>query len=163
DVRVDRPDVATIDISPDARRICYKINGINKSRSLYIRDLDTGKEIELPPHQRELHFVKFSPTGDRLLTVEDYRSNLIRVWDPTTGRLLGELSGHTNSITDHAFSPAGDRFATCSRDQTIRIWDPTNWKLIAVLRGHRGAVQRIAFSPDGQRIASASEDQTVRI
>lgn len=163
DVRIDRPDVATIDISPDARRICYKISGANKSRNLFIRDLETGKEIELPPHQRDLHFVKFSPTGDRLLTVEDYRSNLIRVWNPVTGRLLGELSGHTNSITDHAFSPAGDRFATCSRDQTIRIWNPSNWKLIGVLRGHRGAVQRIAFSPDGKRIASASEDQTVRI
>jgi WD40 repeat protein/tRNA A-37 threonylcarbamoyl transferase component Bud32 len=162
DVRVDRPNVVTIDISTDARRACYQIYGSGKTRRLFVWDLETGKEIELPPHPRDLHFVKFSPTGERLLTVEDYRTNLIRVWDPADGRLLGELSGHTNSITDHAFSPAGDRFATCSRDQTIRIWDPTTWKLIAVLRGHRGAVLRIAFSPDGKRIASASEDQTIR-
>lgn len=155
-----RAGALSIDVSPDARRACYRADD---DKRLFLWDFETGSEIEIPPHRRDLVGIWFSPNGDRLLTVEDYRSNIVRLWRTGDGKLLGEMKGHANAVLTYAFSPDGTRIATGSRDQTVRLWDGADGKLVAILRGHRGAVSQVRFSPDGKRLISGSEDKTVRL
>jgi WD40 repeat protein/tRNA A-37 threonylcarbamoyl transferase component Bud32 len=155
-----RPRATNIDLSPDFRRAFVR----TADETSYLWDLETGREtdVALAVHSK-LRAVTFSPAGDRVLTIEDYRSNAMRLWDSETGRLLCEMEGHANSITSLAFSADGTRLASGSRDQTIGLWDLGTGRRVATLRGHRGWVGAVAFKPDGTRLVSASQDQTVRV
>jgi WD40 repeat protein len=73
------------------------------------------------------------------------------------------LIGHTDGVTDVAFSPDGKRVLTASRDFTARVWDTGAGGLIATLKGHTDVVNSAVFSPDGGRIVTASNDMTARI
>jgi WD40 repeat protein len=132
-------------------------------------ELETGREVaQLNGHEDRSVALQFSPRGDRLITYEQYPSNIIRLWDPNTGRLLATWTGHENQITHLAFSPDGTRIATCSMDRTVRIWNtsdtPTDRDAgaLLVLKGHTGWVSHVTFRPDGKRVVSCSYDRTLR-
>jgi WD40 repeat protein len=83
--------------------------------------------------------------------------------DEDWGPLLQTLEGHTGGVRSVAFSGAGDRLASASRDQTVRVWDAKTGQPLYTLEGHTGEVSSVAFSAAGDRLASASWDQTVRV
>jgi len=78
------------------------------------------------------------------------------LWNTSTGRQLRSFSGHTDSITDLAFSPDGRLLFSASRDVTIMIWDAESGGKLAALIGHTQAAENLAVSPDGSILASTS-------
>jgi WD40 repeat protein/predicted Ser/Thr protein kinase len=72
-------------------------------------------------HAREVFSVTFAPDGGRLFS--GGRDGLLRIWDPDTANLLGELSGHRDYIWCVAVSPDGARLATGSGDGDVRVWE----------------------------------------
>lgn len=77
------------------------------------------------------------------------------VWAPAARERLQTLDGHEGMVTRLAYSPAGDRLASASRDQLIIIWDAASGKRLQTLSGHTSVVTDVAWSPDGTRLASA--------
>jgi WD40 repeat protein len=66
--------------------------------------------------------VVFSPDGSLLVTAGDDDGE-VRLWDPATGRPVGEpLTGHTSGVHAVAFSPDGHLLATASSNGAVRLW-----------------------------------------
>jgi WD40 repeat protein len=88
----------------------------------------------------------------------------IKIWNFKTGRLLKNLTGHTNTIFNLALLLKNRReiLISCSGDKTIKVWNQTNGKLLKTLRGHKGKVYCVCSLPNGN-LASGSLDETIRI
>ncbi len=148
--------------SPDGRHVAARLG----ADTIRVWDVDAGKAvIDLRGPEPIVTFV-YSPDGRRIATGSAWSAGApvaVRVWDATTGELLGTGTGHANEVSTLAFSPDGRAIASGSMDQTIRLWDGQTARPRARLAGHSGFVGAVVFSPDGKRLMSASADQTVRL
>ncbi|KAG5350128.1 hypothetical protein C0989_012527 [Termitomyces sp. Mn162] len=87
----------------------------------------------------------------------------IRVWDPSTGAELQQLTGHKDVVNSVASSPDGTHIVSCSWDKTIQVWDSSTGAELLQLTGHKDGVISVAFSPDGTHIVSCSWDKTIQV
>jgi WD40 repeat protein len=65
------------------------------------------------------------------------------------------LEGHRDRVTSVAFSHAGGRLASASRDHDVRIWNVATGNGVDVFQ-HNTAVRDAEFSPDGRWLVSAA-------
>jgi len=72
-------------------------------------------------HRAEVWSVAFSPDGKHLVC--GGQDKLIRVWDVSTGKELGQFRGHDGTVVGLAFSPDGKFLASTSIDMTGLVWD----------------------------------------
>jgi WD40 repeat protein len=112
--------------------------------------------------------VAFSPDGHYLL--QEGPAHRVKVWDARTGRALGEIGRHDDSIWAMIFSPDGRRLATASNDGTVRVWtwDPARLgemqqPMLTLSALSFGFADRVAFSPDGLRLAAGGDEHTVKV
>merc|ERR1712150_56650 len=89
-----------------------------------------------------------------LWSIEEHRGNFTCVQSH-------RLEGHTDSITQVAFSHDGKYVATGSYDGTARIWDPKNGDLVHVLEGPSKEIEWILWHPKGHAILAGSTDNMV--
>jgi WD40 repeat protein len=87
----------------------------------------------------------------------------VQVWDAATGQVLLTLKGHLCSITSVAWSPAGKRIVSGSRDYTLKVWNAETGQELLTHYGHTHDVQSVAWSPDGKRILSGSGDGMLKV
>lgn len=96
--------------------------------------------------------VELSPDGSTLAVACSDKK--IRLYDSKNLSLLGELSGHTNSVHGLAFSPDGKSLVTTSRDNSIRLWDVATKANLGDLGSHPVTPYNARFSPDGKKVVS---------
>jgi COMPASS component SWD3 len=58
-----------------------------------------------------------------LSIVKSGAEKMIKIWSPFTGELIRNLNGHTQGLSDIAWSADSVYLASASDDTTIRIWE----------------------------------------
>lgn len=86
----------------------------------------------------------------------------VYLWDARNAQCLHHHAGHTQEITDLAFSSTGDLLASAGDDRTARIWDTTNGECLHVLSGFDRRIASLAFHPSRPIVATSSDDGTLR-
>jgi WD40 repeat protein len=83
-----------------------------------------------------------------LLAVGDSEKN-IWLYERVNGRLLRQLTGHTNAIRRLRFSPDGTRLLSTDDDGRLMLWEVASGTLLAVNADHAGAIGGLTFRIDG--------------
>jgi WD40 repeat protein len=73
------------------------------------------------------------------------------------------LRGHSEDVTDVAFSPDGKLLASGGRDGALHVWDVARGVPIATLRKTGAPILGITFSPAGGSVAASGGDRLIRI
>jgi len=87
--------------------------------------------------------------------------SIVRLREASYGKLIHELSGHTNMVRMAAFSPNGEFVVTASEDNTVRLWDSSTGEMLHILSGHTDGVSYVTFY--GPRLVTVSDDNTLRL
>ncbi len=82
---------------------------------------------------------------------------IIRVMDVATGRVVRKLHGHSDRITDVAFSPDGKLLLTSSMDSTVRVYDVPTARCVDWMR-FESPVTSLTFAPTSEYIVTAHVD-----
>ncbi|XP_078168478.1 transducin/WD40 repeat-like superfamily protein [Carex rostrata] len=131
------------------------------------------------PHSRAVSCVKFSPPDGRLLASASL-DKTIAVLDSSTLVTLTTLRGHSEGISDIAFSSDASYLASASDDCTVRLWvlkslpSPPNSnssksressedRCVRTLRGHASYVFCVNFNAQSNLLVSGSFDCTIRM
>jgi WD40 repeat protein len=101
----------------------------------------------------------FSPNAPLLAATEGKR---IVLWDPSTGKRLLTLTGHSELVLALAFDPAGALLASGDSAGEIRVWELATGRAIYTLSGHTHKISALRFAEAGNLI-SAAADGTVRV
>ena len=105
----------------------------------------------------------------RTLLASGGDDEIVRIWDPATGRQQRALEGHAGLVlAAQAFTVGGGRtlLASAGADAAVRVWDPATGKQERMLEGHVGPVTTVcSITVGGGRtlLASAGADAAVRV
>ncbi len=104
--------------------------------------------------------LRFQPGGDRFAVIT-FNSDKALIYDSATWEVLAEISDHTSTISQLAYSPDGSTLITASDDGEIVVRDGKNGSVIKRWTGRQGAVAAMAFHPSGDRIFSAGSESSL--
>jgi WD40 repeat protein len=89
--------------------------------------------------------------------------NSIRLLDVRTGKELGVLRGHSDTVKSVAFRPGGRFLASGSADKSVRVWDTASGKTVRLWKEDSRPVACVAFDGSGSYLAGAGFDGSVRV
>jgi len=118
--------LACCTLSPDCRTLCTRSgNGV-----IQLWELSSWrKRMQMEEKQgfgdrpgRQL--LAYSPDGSVIASV-NRRAGRVNLWDVSTGKQFGSLSGHDQRVNSLEYTPNSCRLLTGSDDTTILSWDMT--------------------------------------
>jgi WD40 repeat protein len=124
-------------------------------------DFSTAKEVQFRQGFTTAKSTQFlvSP-GEAYVAVVEGKN--IKLHNSTTGEVLRQL-GHTDRISNMAFSLDDRYLGAASHDNKIKVWETATGRDCCTFSGHTDSVRCLAFSADGSRMASGGMDNLIRI
>ena len=95
-------------------------------------------------------------SADSRLMAIAYQDDAIRLWDTSTGKLLGTCIGHKQGVRSIAFAPDGKTLATSSDDSTVKFWNVASQQELLTIRQLGATLSGLVFSPDGRMLVGGS-------
>jgi len=145
-----------------------QIASASGDKSVKVWDAASGQEIcTLTGHASGVTSVVFGPDGTMLVSASGNSNWLresfapdrraegeVKLWDANTWQEIRTIKGHTDFVTNIAFSSDGTRFTSASMN-TIKLWDTTTWTEMLSLKGPDLNYFALALSPNGTRLAAS--------
>jgi WD40 repeat protein len=160
--------------SPDGKRFASGAGDLNSGQerndcSVRIWDWVTKQEVAvMRGHNDSVNTCGWSPDGKLLFSgsgsvVYPAKDNNIRIWDSQNFEQVACLEGHTSEIVSCVWTTAGNRFISCSKDETIRLWEIQQVRPSDINGLNRIRTKRVWYSPDWQKIAVIQSDHRLII
>ena len=126
-----------------------------------IVDFITGKnELIFKEHLSDVKSCEWNPY--RNIIVSGGKDQLVEIWDPNSGEVIGTLHLHKNSINRLRFNQNGNWIISGSKDHTVKVSDIRMMKELQIFKGHDSEVNTLAWHPIHEEIfCSAGADQTI--
>lgn len=157
-----------VDVSVDGMIASASADG-----TVRLWNFDTGEEITVLEHDREVYSLTFNPDGTRLATSFgiDQGTGTILIWDTETLELVERLDDvHDGIIYTLDYDNNGTRLVSGGQDTVLRLWDTSDYTLERQLPeapelpntiGHTQTIRDAEFDPFGNAIASTGHDRSV--
>ena len=135
---------------------------IDNNDNLIIWDAKNGETLQT---------ILLNQTGARLLTISPDGSRLaysvqnsIFLLDTNSLKVIQELEGHSENLSDIEFSPDSLLLASGSADGVLKIWQVASGEeQFSVKASDFGWLNDLTFSHDGSKVATAGDDFTARV
>lgn len=136
-------------------------NEVMTTVSRLVKDDDGAfREVrEAVPRPDDVMAVTFSADGKTLFS--SGKENVIKLWDPDSGKEKGKLSGHATPATHLALSTDGKVLASGTFHREIKVWDVDRQKEVASFDNGGASVYGLALSADGKRLLSSSGSDVI--
>jgi WD40 repeat protein/class 3 adenylate cyclase len=151
--------VNSVAFSPDGK---YVIAATNRAGA-WLWHTESGQKIRQFTNVASLFRAVFSPDGKYIATASGPGDGAARLLDISTGEVVRQFTGASDSMNSVAFSPDGKYILSGDNDNIARLWDIQTGQEIRQFVGHRDLVYSATFSPDGKYVATASNDSTARL
>ncbi|MDR1054227.1 MAG: WD40 repeat domain-containing protein, partial [Planctomycetaceae bacterium] len=112
-------------------------------------------------HNAVFTAVAFSPISTVIAV--GAKDGSIVLLEPSNGRILTTLKGHTSAITDLTFSRDGKRLASSGEDRLFINWNMDTGQSEGVAIGHSEKLSGVVISPDMSKAITVSSDKTIRV
>jgi serine/threonine protein kinase/WD40 repeat protein len=135
------PDTRSLAFHPDGR--CLAVQGF---RSIHLLEVPTGKHLGTLPETTWSISLAWSRDGRWLAAGGE--DGWVTLWDAPGRRQVNHWRAHSKMITGLAFTPAGDRLASCGQDDFTAVFDPRDGRQV-----YRQPGCLLRFRADGNRLA----------
>jgi WD40 repeat protein len=157
--------VSCLALSRDGKRLA--VGSADKTLKVLAPD-SAGEQVECTGHTGPLTCLTFNGDGKVLIAsggdVNPYNFVAeVKLWEPATGKHLGDLPGLKSPVRSMALSGDGQTLVTGCHDGTVKVWDVANRKERSSFPGEVGVVTAVAFSPDGALLALGGSTPGIRL
>jgi WD40 repeat protein len=154
-------------VAPDGKRLVAWLPGKERSTTVSINDLATGKQL-LTFNDEGRYVVSLTFTPDVKRAAIGAGNGTVRVFDlEKRGEMLpgGDwfVFDSKTGCGDLVFSPDGQVLYVGNEAGEVKVCKVDGREVLRKFQAHEGRVEVLTMSPDGKRLASAGQDNLVKL